>query len=498
MSFPMLLTIDNPSTSGALDSQIHVGIVGQDPNDASKYGHLDFNTNTFVSSPRASWQFDPTTMSMTLDKVKQINTVIKIPKIVSGRVYFSIFKPFQPFNDSGPQTGSSNDVVYDKVEFDTASNPNVNGTNVDFYGFSYTVTGTDNNTGQKRTIGFMTQRSTIINAFRNLAAATTNPPTSPPTTPDSGNTDIFKMMVLTDASKNVTRVLAPKAAGLEEWGKTQADFVKNAAYCSHFLDEYVNKHCWKPSRTFSFYDKFYNPNDPHSPKNEVFGKVDSTGTVLHLFTDAAHTQPYKVPSLPRPSVARPAPDFTPQAGQKNLYQNQDSTIGAIDWGFLIMGNAGLPVTQNSPSNKGSYWQNDPAAMAIIVSICRGVMHLDNGTTDWVKPALFYQGDKNLNSNNSGKSIPEFPILYFAKLLHDNSLNHAAYALSYDDIYGNEPTIFFGNHPDITITLNSVQQVNVRLIGTNPTVGGNLANRATHRRSWLNNFLNWWRNLFGGQ
>ena len=173
------------------------------------------------------------------------------------------------------------------------------------------------------------------------------------------------------------------------------------------------------------------------------GKVDSTGTTLNLYTNAGMTTPYTVPSLPRPSVAWPNPDFAKKPG---LYQNIDSANGAMDWGFLLFANAGYS------SGLGEYWNSDPVAIAIMVSICRGVMHLDNGCTDWVDSSKYYLG------NGKGVSSSNLPIFYYSSILHSKGLGGKAYVLSYDDVYGYDPAIYFSGYPDVTVTLNSVEKV----------------------------------------
>lgn len=432
MSNPLNLSIVNPTTSGAKASEIYVCILGTDPSDSTKFGYLDFSTNQFVFSTASSWMLDPTTMVQTLDK---LGTAVSVPKITSARIYISVYDNFAAFPASGPSPSAGNTVMFDKIEFDTATNPNINGTSVDFYGISYTITATDTNTGNPVTVGYAASRDTIISAFNKI-------PVPSNAQQHSGNTGIFQDVMLNNGS-NITRILAPKTAALTDWGATPTDYDLHATQSSHFFDDYINNECWKPNRTFSCYSKLYNPANPTVNNTVYYGKVNSTGTEINLYTNKGMTTPYVVPTLPRPSNAWPDPNF---ATSPSLYNNTNSATGAVDWGFLLSGNAGYS------SGLGEYWNSDPVAMAIMVSICRGVMHLDDGCTDWTDSTKYYLGD------GTGKSTSSLPIFYYSSILHANGLNGKAYVLSYDDIYGEEPTIYFANYPDVTITLNSVAKV----------------------------------------
>ena len=61
------------------------------------------------------------------------------------------------------------------------------------------------------------------------------------------------------------------------------------------------------------------------------------------------------------------------------------TPADIDWGYLVYGQDGYA------SGPGAHWITDPVAMAIPVSIVRGVMHMDNGTVDWKDSNIYYKG-----------------------------------------------------------------------------------------------------------
>ena len=261
MSAPMNLTIANPSTSGATDDQIYICILGTNPNDASQFGYLDFSTSQFVYSTASSWQLVPGTMTMTLEAIQKISASIPVPAVQSARIYVSVFDDFSAFPASGPSPSAGNTVMFDKIEFDTSSNPNINGTSVDFYGISYTITATDTNTGKPVTYGYTDSRSDIISAFDAIPVPSNN-------LQHSGNTAIFQDVMLNNGS-NVTRILAPKTAALTDWGSTAKSYDLRAMQCSHFFDDYINNECWKPNRTFSCYSKLYDPSNPNQ-NNEVY------------------------------------------------------------------------------------------------------------------------------------------------------------------------------------------------------------------------------------
>lgn len=420
----MNLSIVNPSNSGVTSDKVFVSIIGVDPSKPTQSVYLDFatgqlaNFTTYVSG----------TTSWTL---QQLGSSIAVPPIQSARIYFAINKDFTSMASSGPSPSGSNPILFDKIEFDThvPGTFNINGTSVDFYGISYTITATPSGGTQPVTVGYTASRSDVINALNDI-----------PLSPDAqrfGNTRIFEACTIRDKDE-VLRVLAPKAMALSDWGPTQEKAVHRATQASHFLDAYVQKHCWKPGRTFSFYDKFW-----PTQLNVRYGQVSADGLTLNLFTDAAMTQPYTpVPSLPRPCATWPNPNFNTPTN----YQNTNSPdVDGIDWGFLLLGNA-------LGTGAGANWASDPAAMAIMVSIDRGVMHLDNGTTDWVDASKYYPG------NVKGDSTEDMPIFYYSRILHGLGLNGQAYVLSYDDVYGTNPSIFFDGGATVTVTLNSLERV----------------------------------------
>ena len=447
MASTMSLTINNLPTSGAPSDQVYVCLLGNDPSAPdTSFGYLDFATGQAVFSDKTSWAMDSATMATTLD---QITFPLAVPDINSGRIYFSVGAPFPAFPASGPTASKDNATLFDKIEFDSGSNPNINGTSVDFYGISYVISGTDVNDGAVQ-YGFDKSRSEIIGALTSIPAST-------PTTQESGNTGIFAQTVVEGAAAKaetpILRVLAPKTMGLSDWGATEKEFVFWATACSHFLDAYVTQHCFRPNRAFSFFDKTYTPAGPNTT---YYGTTDADGT-LSLWTDAAHTQPYTpVPTLAPPCAPWPLPSMKPPPPHvPSNYHNVNGTQDEIDWGFLLLGNS-------VGTGAADHWGNDPLCMAIMVSICRGVMHLDDGTTSWVDASQYYQGAGVPTSDTDAPLPPvsteDLPIFYYASVLHEKGLDGKAYVLSYDDVYGSNPSIFFAGHPDVTIDLHGLDTV----------------------------------------
>lgn len=434
--YPLVLTFVNNSGFDAKD--IHLLCLGSNQKGAevdNHFGYLDFTTKAFVETgPKTSFNLNVTTMTKTLEEIKGIsgtNTyTLSIPQIVSGRVYFAFGDNFDScggFSGSGPSNGSSNPVIYDKVEFDTWDNPNINITNVDFFGVSYYLTVTDINTKKQVNRGFMGSRDAIFSAFKYKGGPDQN----------YGNTNIFGALIQTRTQKDGVdklRILAPKSAGYYDFDKS---LTKAQQKCSHFFDQYINNQCWKAGRKFSFYSKLYKPSDPNSDKTIYYGKVSDDGMTLYLYTDPEYTKPYQVASLPRPSSS----NFEFPA-YSDWHRVDSTESNKVDWGFLLGGQVG-------GTNQGAHWADDPVAMAIIISIARGVMHYDDGCTKWTDSTYFYPGD-------NGVSSADFPIYYYGKLLHDLAIGNLAYSLSYDDIFGKDPSVYYSGYPNVTLTFNPIK------------------------------------------
>ena len=434
VDYPMVISVVN--NSGFDDTQVFLLCTGSNqtgPEADKHFGYLNFTNNTFHEiGSKSAFRLDVSTMTRTLKAFKNIGNnsyTIKVPKMVSGRLYFAFgdnFDKCQSFSASGPPNGTANTVVYDKVEFDTWDSPNINTTNVDFFGISYYVTATDASTKEQVQRGYFKSRDAVFAAFENVTGKDYQL---------YGNAAIFGALSITRTVKDgvdKVRVLAPKNAAYHDFNSSLA-FAQQKS--SHFFDQYVNNQCWKPNRQFSFYSKLHKPSDPNSDKTIYYGQVSADGKTLFLFTDAKRTQPYQVPSLPRPSSSNFLfPEYTQW---QHISSNKSEEI---DWGFLLGGQAG-------GANLGDYWASDPVAMAITISIVRGVMHFDDGCKKWTDS--YYPGD-------SGISTAEYPIYNYGKIIHDLSIDNKSYALSYDDIYGADPSIYFKGYPNVTLTFNSVK------------------------------------------
>jgi hypothetical protein len=83
---------------------------------------------------------------------------------------------------------------------------------------------------------------------------------------------------------------------------------------------------------------------------------------------------------------------------------------------------------------------DEGEQEIYSSICRGCMHL-NQATDWTDGNNWYTGAA--------------PVFYYAKILHEAAVGGLAYALSYDDIFGTDPSIYISGYPNVDVTFDVV-------------------------------------------
>ena len=414
----MKLTIVN--RSGYPDDQVYFIMICQSP-----LGYLDFRNHVLVETP--VFQLDAAAMTATLAQLKSYSgdgsSSIPCPAMGSSRIYFCFGKNFDQmggFSASGPEMGSSNPIPWDMFEINLSGSKFINQSNVDFFSIAYTLTANPSS-GGTITVGIPTASETIFGQFEAI-------PSPADSAQQYGNTDIFKALIIKNAAGEVVRVISPKAAAL--------GYVNSSATLpqmfTHFLDDYVNNQCWKPNRAFSFSSKLA------SDTATYYGKVSADGQTLSIYTDAALTIPYTVPSLPRPSNIWGSPDFQ---NKSYLWHNVGATsavLGDIDWGYLLFGQDGYP------SGPGAYWITDPVAMAIPVSIVRGVMHLDNGTVDWKDSSKYYLG-------SNGVSSSAFPIFYYGQILHRYGIAGRVYALSFDDIYGNDSGIGFTD-PAVTMTI----------------------------------------------
>ncbi len=414
----MKLTIVNQS--GYPDDQVYFIMICQSP-----LGYLDFQNHVLVPTP--SFSLNAAAMTATLAQLKEYSgdgtCSIPCPAMGSSRIYFCFGQNFDQmggFSASGPEMGSSNPIPWAMFEVNLSGGKFLNQSNVDFFSIAYTLAANPGSGGTV-TVGIPTASEIIFSQFEAIPSPTDS-------AQQNGNTDVFKALIVRNSAGEVIRVISPKAAAL--------GYVNSSASLpqmfTHFLDDYVNNYCWKPGRTFSFSSKL--ASDPAT----YYGKVSPDGLTLSIYTDAAMTIPYTVPSLPRPSNAWGSPDFI---NKTYLWHNVGATSavpGDIDWGYLLYGQDGYP------GGPGAYWITDPVAMAIPVSIVRGVMHMDNGTVDWKDSLKYYKGV-------NGESTSAFPIFYYAKILHNYGLAGRVYALSFDDIYGNDSGIAFSD-PGVVMTI----------------------------------------------
>lgn len=464
------LNIHNPGTSGGTDDEVYICLTGLDP-DTGSTAYLDFSTGSLtvtdsifangtamqsISALKTLAASFPSTGFRPVQVVAEPEggefLKIYVPAMKSSRIYFSKGSAFPSSTaNSGPTASKGDNIMFDKVEFDTATpgQYNINSTSVDFYGISYTLA-VPATSGEVVEVGYDQNRSDIIAALRAVPGTT-------PADSEFGNMDIFSQLFVEDAN-NTYRVLAPKTMAVSDWdsGSTHT----NARRASHFMDSYVSKACYAPNREFEFYSKLY-----PSSETVYYGKVDAAGENILLYTDSARTQAYApVPSLPKPTNAWADPDFDPVVSGSNqhpsYFHNVNGANDTIDWGYLLMGNS-------AGTGAGANWGTDPLAIAIMVSMCRGVMHLNDGTSSWIDSSKYYQGgrytvgaDGKTVDNGAGAAVssPEFPIYFFSQVLHQFGYDGKAYVLSYDDVYGDNPSVYFNGGAELSLTFNSLHDV----------------------------------------
>jgi hypothetical protein len=390
--------------------------MGQDNNGRRTILNFDTGTMDAVAvDNNNNFQFTSGKTSRSLKTLLSQAPAIPVPAVRSGRIYFAINNDFPDGSMpvSGPSASQGTATLFDKLEFDTSGAPNINTTGVDFYGISMTLSVPDRN-GNIVTAGYDCKRSDVFSAVSKNAGDNGS---------DIANPGIFARCVI-----------ASGTMGFSDWGDTEEDRVKWARRCSHFLDSYITGLCWKKGRTFSFHDKLF------PAGNVVFGSVDDTGQWIQLFDDEARTIPHAVPSLPRPAGRILSPDVS-----EKIYHHVDgATADDIDWGFLLLGNS-------MGAGFAKEWSDDPAVIAILTAICRGVMHLDEVDAWLPQPR---QGSGATNYYNATGA----PVYLYAKILHDLGVNRFAYALSFDDVYAQNTSLFFDRGSQVTIRLHSLGRV----------------------------------------
>lgn len=404
--------------------EIFICIVGTDPSNG-KYSYLDMKSGSATFGTLV--QFSKYSSGVTSQALSNITLPIAVPAIQSARMYFAIGTDFESSNfhsGSGPSpsqvVNGGADVLFDKVEFDTSSpgSYNINPTNVDFYGITYTVN-LKNNNGKNVTVGLSSPSYKMFEKFAEIP--------NYPTTNEGGNTAFYPNLLVQGSDGSNLRYLAPKTAAYSDLA------TGNPMILTQYLSTYVNKQVFRPKRQFTFYDKFY-----PSQMNQYWASVNSDGSSMTIYSDSLMQKIYC--TIQPPSNPWGNPSF-PADWHINFGANNNNSM---DWGFTLIGNALVPLTANGWGiNNGA----DRVLMALMISICRGVAHLDNGTTDWVNAKNYFRGDPKDHAN--------FPIEYYAKIIHANALNGLAYAFSYDDIYSNNPSEYFDSGATIKFTLNLV-------------------------------------------
>ncbi len=415
----MRMTVVNNSEFS--DDQVYFIMICQQP-----LGYFDFSNKVLVETP--AFALDVSTMVATLAQLKEYSgdgsAVISCPEMGSSRIYFSLGRNFDQmggFASSGPNADDSNLVPWAMFEVNLQNGKFLNQSNVDFFSIAYTLTAVKSGSGEV-TVGITNSSKMIFDAFDAI-----------PSPSDSeqmyGNTEIFKSLIIKNDEDETVRVVSPKAAALGSVNHTAS----LPQMFTHFLDDYVNTHCWTSGRTFSFSSK------DSGDQTTYYGKVSGDGLTLSIYTDSEMTTAYaSVPTLPRPSGSWGSPDFTSTPALWHNVGNESADQDNIDWGYLLFGQDGYS------SGPGAHWALDPVAMAIPVSIVRGVMHLDNGSVDWKDSTKYYQG-------LDGTSLADYPIFYYGKILHQYGLAGHVYALSFDDIYGTDSGVSFED-PEVTLTL----------------------------------------------
>lgn len=430
----MVLKINNNDTGSFPSDQVWISIISDTMNQ-----YLDLLTGEL--QPWAGYQ-----SGVTSTKLSDIpNGTINVPAIQGARVYFFIGEdagpymaisgpsPSKPASTTAPPGGN---LFFDMAEFDThlAGWYNFDQSNVASYGISYTFTVIPQGGSQPVTHGISNKRSEVIGMFQSIPASGG---------PDCGNSVIFKnLLVQNMAGDNILRALAPSSAAFPDCSSNPhpSNNVDAAGMVSHFFDCYINELCFKANRQFNFENKDYSP---------LWGTVNAAGDTMYLYTDESHTTPYApVPSLPRPDSTFPDPMQLQPPGF--YWQKYSGANNLVDWGFVIVGAPQAAMTKGPDAAWGWVLQtSDPAVMAIAISICRQVMHYDDGS-NWRDSTLYY------NKNATVPSTADLPTFFYAQILH--SLGGNVYALSYDDVYGHSSDVKFDAGATVTIDLHSLETV----------------------------------------
>jgi len=378
--------------SGYPDNQVYLYITG----DAGPtHGYYDFKTKSYVV-PRVS---TVTTMTTSLDQINLSGKhTVPIPGIQGGRIYFSYQSDFDALSfdsiSGQPGYGAGDHLLYDKIEFTTndPSQLNMNTTNVDFFSLPFTFEAIDKNTQKNVKYGFQVGRDVIFSSFSEVPVV--------PENQQFGNTAIYRDNLVQINGGTIWRVIAPDKVATPSEAQPDPDsgnWNGNFERFSFFWQDYIINRCWIPNRTITLN---YNSTTYTGTVNDVGDSLtwDNGGGT---FPQPAYT------TLPTPPPTGP-----------NIGDN---------YGHVIFGGAGE-------------FTSGILAPIVNSAIQRGVMHLDG--SEWDDSTNFYRGTNTADS----------PVNHYGRILHKYAINHNCYALSYDDGFGYNTSIFVNEGAEFTITL----------------------------------------------
>lgn len=410
----VFFNINNAANSGESSSNIFISIVGTDPSNGN-FSYVDISSGKLVA-------FSKFVSGVTSAALSGITSAISVPVIQSARMYIAVGRDFDASHfatGSGPSPSQVNDggapLIFDFVEFDTSSpgNYNINSTNVDMYAITYTMSLTDSENNQV-TRGLSGTRTQILDQMSKIPSGT-------------AATDWYQQLFVKDPAGNVLRFLAPQQAAYQDIGAGYHQSMTN------YFSSYLQNQVFRPNRSFTFYDKQY-----PATKNLCTATVSADGQTMTIqHQEGGSTDPIK--------LSLPVNNMTSAQLQSN-WHNVSGAAGTIDWGFMLFGNSLVPGLPGGWGNTDPVYSGpDNAIMALLVSIVRGVAQMDDGCTDWVKSSNYY-----------GTAMTE----YYAKIIHANALNGFAYALAYDDVFGQNSSVSFNSGANISFSLNSLEAFSV--------------------------------------
>jgi len=397
-------SINNTDSNVSKDS-IFICIVGQNPNDSLHYSYLDFTTGQLK-------RFTAYYSAITSSSLSQLPDSIPVPALQSARMYIAVGKDFDSAEftpGSGPSMSQVNDgganTRFDFIEFDThqPGSYNINSTNVDMYALTYTMQ-LNNTSGKLITRGLTANRQAMFTAFKSI--------------PLSDTTAWYRELFVTDKQGNYLRFLAPQQAAYGDFSDTSA-----ARQMDNYFNHYLKTEVFSPNRQFAFYDKQY-PN----PVNLDSGFVNKSGDSLTIKTSAGYTFSIGLP-------------INPYLTLPQYWHNSAGSVNDVDWGFVLWG---TPINPSLPGAWGVHSAKH-ALMALAISVCRGVAHL-NKADEWV------------HSYNYFGAAPGGFTEYYGKTIHQYAIDSLAYAYAYDDIYSKNSSVGFNTGTNIQINLTSIGTV----------------------------------------